>query len=158
MHQLPKMIVQKEKKKPHNVLDKENNSKIWHVQILWPKTKTFCLHCYHCFPSTRSIQERNFGCVIFKQKEKKKTFFSLARVPTFVAALVTCTGCWGLLHRVGSGSVCCTILVKLIAGRWKEAAGEPKRHEGRTRLWGGKESVKNVLLCTAQSPWFTFVL
>ena len=70
----------------------------------------------------------------FQTKRKKKTFFSLARVPTFVAALVTCTGCWGLLHRVGSGSVCCTILVKLIAGRWKEAAGEPKRHEGRTRL------------------------
>lgn len=74
MHRLPKMIVQK-KKKTHTVLDKENNSKIWRAQILRPNTKTFCLHCYHCFPSARSMQARNFACVLFRQKERKKDDF-----------------------------------------------------------------------------------
>lgn len=59
----------------------------------------------------------------------------------------------------GLGSVCCTILVKLIPGRWKEAAGLNRSTMKAEHVCeGGEESVKNVLLCTAQSPRFTFVL
>lgn len=49
------------------------------------------------------MQARNFACVLFRQKERKKDDFPflLARVPTCVAALVTRTGCRGHLHRVG---------------------------------------------------------
>lgn len=58
-----------------------------------------------------------------KRKEKKMTFLFAGEGPNLCCCTRDSYRLLGAPAQSGLGSVCCTILVKLIAGRWKEAAG-----------------------------------
>lgn len=58
-----------------------------------------------------------------KRKEKKMTFLFAGEGPNLCCCTRDSYRLSGAPAQSGLGSVCCTILVKLIAGRWKEAAG-----------------------------------
>lgn len=58
-----------------------------------------------------------------KRKKKKMTFLFAGEGPNLCCCTRDSYRLSGAPAQSGLGSVCCTILVKLIAGRWKEAAG-----------------------------------
>lgn len=58
-----------------------------------------------------------------KRKKKKMTFLFAGEGPNLCCCTRDSYRLLGAPAQSGLGSVCCTILVKLIAGRWKEVAG-----------------------------------
>lgn len=159
MHRLPKMIVQK-KKKPTLFSIKKITPKYDALRFFDRTQRRFVYIVITVFRAHgRCRREILPVSCSDKKKGKKMTFLFAGEGPNLCSCTRDSYRLSGAPAQSGLGSVCCTILVKLIAGRWKEAAGwteAPWRQN--TSVRGGKESVKNVLLCTAQSPRFTFVL
>lgn len=160
MHRLPKMIVQKKKKKPTLFSIKKITPKYDALRFFDRTQRRFVYIVITVFRAHgRCRREILPVSCSDKKKGKKMTFLFAGEGPNLCSCTRDSYRLLGAPAQSGLGSVCCTILVKLIAGRWKEAAGwteAPWRQN--TSVRGGKESVKNVLLCTAQSPRFTFVL